>query len=318
MTIIITRKEYIELKRQEDAKKWRKVAAAGALSFGLSVSILGGAKVANACDCVDYYKVNTGDTLYSLSKKYGVTVDQLKSKNGFETDAIYVGQEIIVPYLDANGKLAVVDDSLPEKTPVSVKLPAKKPANTQNASTYVVQSGDSLWRISKKFNTSVDALVENNQLTSDALRPGQILKVTSAQASKSPATTVKPTVAKPAGSTDSKKYQAKAGDTIWSLAHRFQVSIDEIKEANHLSTNVIIIGQELKIPSKDVRSLTGTITGLVDNNSIEVSTNDGYMVMEIAYGSHANFSKFENKLVEITYTKGNNTQRPAVIHVAAK
>jgi LysM repeat protein len=88
-----------------------------------------------------------GETLYAISKKYGVSVDDLKSANQLSTDQISRGQELIVP------------DS------------------QQNYLLYEVKSGDTLFGISRKFGKKVEEIKNWNQMVNDGLQLGQKLKI---------------------------------------------------------------------------------------------------------------------------------------------
>ena len=91
-----------------------------------------------------YYTVVKGDTLWSIAKKYGTSVDKIMSDNNLKTNLLQIGQ-----------KLKINDD----------------------VSIYTVVKGDTLWGISKKFGTTVDNLKKINNLNSDLLSIGQKLKV---------------------------------------------------------------------------------------------------------------------------------------------
>jgi peptidoglycan DL-endopeptidase LytE len=104
------------------------------------------------------YTVKSGDTLSGIAKAYDTTVTELKSLNGLTSDMIYVGQKLTV-----NGENTVTP------TPVS-SIPVTE-------STYTVKSGDSLWAIATRHNLSVAQLKSINQLTSDTIYIGQVLKV---------------------------------------------------------------------------------------------------------------------------------------------
>lgn len=108
------------------------------------------------------YTVVSGDTLSAIAKRYGTTVDNLKSTNGLSSDSIYVGQILTIP---ATGSTAGSGSSQTVSTPVS----------------YTVVSGDSLSIIAKKYNVTVNQLKETNQLASDIIRVGQVLTIPSGQ-----------------------------------------------------------------------------------------------------------------------------------------
>lgn len=95
---------------------------------------------------------------------------------------------------------------------------------------YTVQSGDSLWLIANRYNTTVDAIKRLNGLTSDLLNIGQVLKIPSGQSTPYIEHTVRP------------------GDTLWILARRYETTVDAIKRLNGLTSDLLNIGQVLRIP----------------------------------------------------------------------
>src|SRR4051812_7760168 len=107
------------------------------------------------------YTVQSGDTLWKISQANQISVADLKAWNQLTSDTLYVNQ-----------KLSLL-------------------APHSHETTYTVQSGDTLWKISTRFNLSVTQLKSINNLTSDTIRVGQVLKVSSAAATlPAPQTTV--------------------------------------------------------------------------------------------------------------------------------
>ena len=96
------------------------------------------------------------------------------------------------------------------------------------ANTYVVQSGDSLYSIARKFNTTVDELKSLNNLTSNLLQINQVLKI-------------------PSSSDIPTTYTVVAGDNLYSIARKFNTTVDNLKTLNNLTSNLLNIGQKLII-----------------------------------------------------------------------
>ena len=95
---------------------------------------------------------------------------------------------------------------------------------------YIVQPGDTLWLLAQRFHTTVAAIKALNSLTSDVLMIGQKLLIPAAE----PAPSVLHTV--------------RSGDTLWLLAQRFHTTVAAIKALNNLTSDVLVVGQILKIP----------------------------------------------------------------------
>lgn len=97
---------------------------------------------------------------------------------------------------------------------------------------YVVRSGDTLWLLAQRYSTTVDAIKRLNGLTSDMLYIGQVLRI--------PSTTA------PAPYFE---YTVRSGDTLWLLAQRFGTTVNAIKNLNGLGSDMLNIGQILRIPN---------------------------------------------------------------------
>ena len=154
-----------------------------------------------------YYIVKKGDSLYSIASKNNTTVNELKSLNNLSTNSLSIGQLL--------------------------KLPTNKQDNTvDNSNIYTVKKGDSLYSISRKFNTTVDNIKRLNNLTSNQLSIGQRLVISNSN-----------------DTTNQITYTVKKGDSLWVIANKYDTTVDEIKKTNNLSSNLLSIGQTLIIPS---------------------------------------------------------------------
>jgi LysM repeat protein len=163
------------------------------------------------------YTVQAGDQLLALARRFGVTASAIKSTNRLTSDTIYPGQVLVIP----------------APIPAATLIPGSQ--------LYVVQPGDQLLRIARKFGVTLSALKAANGLTSDTIQPGQVLLIPAPTLTPTPSRT--PT-ALPANAV---LYVVKAGDRLARIAARYGVTMDALKSANRLASEEIYIGQRLVI-----------------------------------------------------------------------
>ena len=108
------------------------------------------------------------------------------------------------------------------------------PGTSDNSITYTVEKGDTLSGIARKFNTTVNKLKELNNLNSDLIHLGQVLLI--------PTTTPLKYIT----------YTVVKGDTLYGIANKYDISVEELKQLNRLTTNNLYIGQQLKVPEKKI------------------------------------------------------------------
>lgn len=153
-----------------------------------------------------------------------------------------VTQPIIVEYgfLDSTGddvsQLKNNWKNLTEAVVKSVAQYTNTPYDQVSGNTYTVKSGDSLWSIAKKYNVTVDELKRINNLTSNTLRIGQILKINDQDTSSIIGNT----------------YTVKKGDSLYSIANKYGITVDQLKKANDLTSNTLQINQILNIPTEPI------------------------------------------------------------------
>ena len=151
------------------------------------------------------YTVKSGDNLYSIARKYGVSVSEIVKLNNLPSNNLSIGQELLIPIsLDSSEQ------------------------SSGSGNVYVVQKGDSLYSIARKYGVSVSSITSLNNLVGTNLSVGQSLIIPSSSAS---------------GNT----YVVQRGDSLYSIARRFNVSVDSIKSKNNLKSNLLSVGQKLII-----------------------------------------------------------------------
>ena len=183
------------------------------------------------------YTVQAGDTLYGISRKAGVSVDQLLTVNGLSTSSVIrPGQSLSLgtPAKQTNSTVA---------TTVSTKSVSNTAKATANGY-YTVKAGDTLYGISRKFGMSLSQLVSANGIsTSSVIQPGQTLRVVGGE---SASTVVKTNTA--STRTSGGNYIVQPGDTLYSIARRSGMSLNTLLSINGLSqSSVIRPGQTLSV-----------------------------------------------------------------------
>lgn len=171
-------------------------------------------------------------------------------------------ETIIVEYGFVDSKqddVKQIKENYQELTEAVVKALAEYIGVTYRApiapGTHIVKSGDTLWSIARKYNTSVDEIKKLNNLTSNSLTINQVLKLPTSNANDS----------------DIFTYTVKAGDTLYSIANKFGLSVNELKSINNLTTSLLSIGQVLNVrPSMSDIPKTDT----TDSNTYIVKKGD--------------------------------------------
>lgn len=212
--------------------------------------------------------VARGDTLYSLANKYGVSISSLRSANNLTSDVLSIGQILIIPDKETTPK--------PEE-----------PSGT----TYIVKSGDSLYSIANKFGTTVDEIKKLNNLTSNLLSIDQVLKIPGKE--EAPVSGI--------------TYTVKSGDSLYSIANRYGTTVDEIKRLNKLTSNLLSIGQVLKIPSGETIPKPEEQSG----TTYTVKSGDNLYAIATKYGTTVDEIKRLNNLTSNLLSIGQVLKIPA-------
>lgn len=173
--------------------------------------------------------VQEGDTLFSLANRYGVSVQAIMSANGLsDPDAkLRAGSTLIIP----------VEGSTSEPAAATQPEPAQ---------TYTVQPGDTLVTIAQRHGTTVEALIEANDLANpELLSVGQVLKIPSGGAARSSGGSAGEVSVASVGI----QYTVQPGDTLWAIAQAYGTTPSALMAANNLeSATQIYVGQVLTIP----------------------------------------------------------------------
>ena len=213
-----------------------------------------------------YLNSRTPEQMEELfTSKINQISNEIKRLNNLKSNVLYVGQTLRVPeYYKA------------EDTNIS----------------YVVKRGDSLYSIARQYGVNVNDLMKVNNLTSDLLSIGQIINI--------PSSTTIVTPSEDDIINEENTYVVKNGDTLWSISRIFNVSIDDIKNKNNLTSDILTVGSVLTIP-------TGTDSG---NDIIVYTVKRGDSLWKLArdYNTTINDIKQLNNLKSDVLRVGDELQ----------
>ncbi len=243
---------------RNDWEKWAEAVVKAVAEYkGYDYSAPGENTVNNT------YTVQKGDSLWSIAKRFNVGVNELKNANNLSSNLISVGQKLVIPGV--------------------------APSDQTNV-TYVVQKGDSLWSIANANNTTVDELVNLNDLVNNTIYVGQVLKIPNSGNSGT------------SNDNTSMTYVVQKGDTLYSIAQKYSTTPSAIINKNNLSSDYLAVGQVLTIPN-DVES-TGNDEDVTDNNLYVVQRGDSLFSIASKYGVNVNDIIMENNLNSDVITIG--------------
>lgn len=158
----------------------------------------------------EWYRVRRGDSLSVVARRYGMKVRALKEMNNLRSNMIRIGDRLRV----RGGDEDYADDQV---------------------TVYRVRYGDSLGTIARRFHTSVRSLMRLNNLSNSMIHPGDRLRIKGR-----PATQQK-------SGENSKWYRVRRGDSLWSIAEQFSVSVRDLQALNNLSSSIIQAGHLLMV-----------------------------------------------------------------------
>ena len=177
------------------------------------------------------HRVGRGETLSTIAARYHTSVDAIMRANRIRSaNRIWPGQRLEIPVRGGST--------------------AARAAADPGAATYTVSRGDTLSDIARRHRTSVDRLKQLNALTSDALTPGQVLRLRPVGETGAAAAAPAPQSTTAEGTPGARRYQVRPGDTPSSIADAHKVRLADLLAANKLSKRTTIYpGQWLVIPN---------------------------------------------------------------------
>lgn len=201
-------------------------------------------KIVTFKDVTKTHKVKKGDNLGEISEKYGVTVAEIKKWNKLKSNNIPLGKSLKIitnERVVTTVKKEVKSDAIASND--RPKKEQKSDVADKEDSFYVVQQGDNLSTIAKKYNVSIDDLKQWNDLSDNTIQLESKLKI---------ADIINDTKEESAPKTEIKnvEYVVQRGDNLSSIAKKNNVAVSDLKTWNDLSDDTIQLGDKIIVAKK--------------------------------------------------------------------
>jgi membrane-bound lytic murein transglycosylase D len=250
--------DYELSKREKVKQNWKSNYIKDSLAY-----------IASSNAKVKYYKVRRGDNLGDIAKKNDVAISDLKKWNHLKGNSVASGKslKIILDSNNTDSRASLASNTNKNKVLVAAESPKVAAAETKTTSVdktdtlvsnatnfYIVQKGDNLNTIAKKYNTTVAEIKEWNHLSSTNVKLGASLQVAS------PIVESKEAVAVNTPELKDIQYEVKKGDNLGNIAKKFGSSLADLKQWNNLQNNNLAVGNVLIVAKNEVAIITNNAT----------------------------------------------------------
>ncbi|HAQ6572506.1 TPA: LysM peptidoglycan-binding domain-containing protein [Enterococcus faecium] len=238
------------------------------------------------------HQVRAGESVWSISHKYGISMNDFIKWNKIKNNLIHPGQQVIV------------------KQPASTSKPVSKPATKSSTpATYKVKAGDSVWLIANMHGISMNDLVNWNKIKNNTIHPGQKLTV------KQPVSSGKPTTKVPV-STNPVTHKVSYGESLWLISSKYGVTVDELRKQNGIKGDLIHPGQVLVV-KKGTTTSHSTPVGK-SGTSYTVKAGDSVWLIANRYGVSMDDLVKWNKIKNYTIHPGQVLTIQTIVSTPAK
>ena len=247
------------------------------------------------------HKVEKGDSLWKIAQQYNTSVVKLKDLNGLSSDVIFPDQVIETSKENDKGSSKPAGDS-------------NKDSGSNDVATYTVKSGDTLSGIAAQYKVSFKDLMKWNDLETTLIFPGNTFVVSDPKAADSSpnkgsnagsesSADKNNSSSSGSGSSASAVYNVKSGDTLSRIAVKHGMTVADLKKANKLSSDLILIGQKLNVKKAGSDSGSGSSSG--SGSGSDSGKNEGPFE-KVDYDVDALMQSAES-MIGVGYTWGGQT-----------
>ncbi|MBW6515793.1 MAG: LysM peptidoglycan-binding domain-containing protein [Candidatus Cloacimonetes bacterium] len=211
-----------------------------------------------------YHIVQSGDTLFSISQKYSIPVDQLRLYNNLDSDRIIVGQKIyLTPSVQMKNEYVTVR-SIPE------------------SGYHVVQRGETVYRISKMYDLEIMDILDYNNLESFDIKVDQKIWLVPGMVERAelPERPEVDSEEQEAVQQEATYHIVQAGENLFRISLRYGMTVDQLKEINNLTSDAISVGQRLVVVPGEPRREPPPPPGIATRRTDLILPVEGRVVSE--------------------------------------
>ncbi|WP_316758428.1 LysM peptidoglycan-binding domain-containing protein [Pedobacter aquatilis] len=197
--------------------------------------------VASASETMIEHTVEPKQFLGKIAEKYGTTVEEIKKANNLSGNNLRIGQKLKIPATKNIDHDKIVSDTETASSTTAIK---------DAVGTHTVKKGESIFNIAKQYSITAYQIRKMNNLSDNTLSTGQLLKIPTDITTEIPVVNEKVAekIVKETQKEESQIYTVNSGESIFSIAKKFNLTAYQIRTANRLNDNTITNGQKLIIP----------------------------------------------------------------------
>lgn len=174
----------------------------------------------------NFHIVEENETLLDIANRYNTTLTELKRANNLESTLVEKGQKLRVRNFD----VVEIEAAKPE---VLMQTSRSKGKTKSSSDFHIVEKGQTLYSLANRYGLTVSELKQQNDLTSNLIKVGQELRVANFNSN--------------IGKSDLSVWTVSKGDTLYSIAKKNGLSVEQLKSLNGLTSNLIKVGQVLRL-----------------------------------------------------------------------
>lgn len=189
------------------------------------------------------YKVKRKQTVFSVSRQYQITLDELYRYNPSARNGIEVGQVLRIPVSEINKNEISKTTEVISEDKKEYPSPAESRPNPEPYIYHRIETGETIFDLEKQYGLSLDSLLANNPVLKKGILPGTVIRIPFGQL---------PVIhTEPVNENEFIRYTVKAGETMYDVASQFYLTVSELKNFNpELEYREMRTSEELLIPDK--------------------------------------------------------------------